>query len=829
VLSIAPDLTEPTGEAWAQERLLGPKVEAGGFPYRVAANLRWKTVAENETVLLPVSASFVAYSRTLIDRQDDARPMDAVQRRRAERELRAVIEGALLASPSRVHAVMRFGSLQHAAVLYELSLTNPRLSAHVTLHWLRSADVWEPDFMRRWAWLLRAATREPRLTLVCTTEHQRRELAARSGISLAVAAQPSSAIDDEEAWALLSGPQRGDSAQRVLLPLADGDTERAEETLALAEPLSRALAKRRAELLVCGEAVNGFETGPESLATLLVGGTEPQEFLSHLRSSKAVVLPHLPPRYADHTAGVAVDALYSGAALIALRGTAPAWMIDTYHCGVVVDEGRPDEIAAAVDRLVAPAETESFDLRAAGKAYFRKNSWHRLAKDVIASMPTPAVSPLVPATPDGDQVAVPLIGPLPRRQEGRVREIRATLELLAAFGIEMKAAALAPQSEGAVLQILNTETAGIALGEDRGDLEGLRRTFVGSGMPMPSIAALQDTPEGGLTATILDMLGPEGRQGESVLVTFRPTVAGETIQLVEELRPIAAIVSFDDSLGAHHGDLAREFDAKGYTVLVSELHPRLRSDGTDAAWRVAAYPFVSDLPWARGRLLVVPPQVSLAYIKYVMLETGQSLAYEDEDDPAQHSQEIWAQAPKLEPGKALAHAPGPGEVWRREAFTVQGQTPEKMFRLRETESTRVHRTFIRGKVKEGRPLTFSVDCVQDGRRFVSLWLSDVRHKARCEAVFDLESGLPVGSNENFEDPSVSLEAGAVVTGETNDGWPIYRLWISVSAYPFSEEVQAQLVTRSSSGGSKQHRGDPERGVIARDMLLELTPIPSRVR
>lgn len=818
VVSLAPDLTGQQGEAWAQERMLAPKVEAGGVSYRVAANVRWKQGGGQPAASpMPVSASLTAFSATL---GGDPEAATAAQRERAVRELRTTVEGALLATPGRLHAIMRQGSLEHAALLYELSRENPRFSAQVTLYWLRSADIWTPDFLRRWKWLLRAALGDPRLRLACTTEHQRRELEARSGISLPVAANPSTLVDDEQAWQLLNAPRPPRDGRRIFLPAGNGGG-----TPIAVGPLARSLGKRQAELVLCEGSAEASGDG----VTVLPQELAEEDLLSYLRSSDAVVLPYLPPHYADHHSGMAVDALYAGAAIVALRGTSLAQMAERYRCGVVIDEGRPEEVAAAIDRVIAPGAAEKLDIRQAGLAYFRKNSWHRLAQDVIDSMPTAESGPMVPASAEEDQVPVPLVGPVPRSQQGRADPIRAVQELLNQHGVPLSAGALPLESEGLLLQFLLPGKAGIVLAESEEALPAVAQALQAAGTPMTAVEAAAGE-DGMALARQLSAIEKAAEQlAQGLLVSVQPRLAGALPDLLGSLQPLAAVIAYDDALGGHHGDVARDLDALGYLVLVVEQHPRLHPDEPEMTWRIAAYPFVSDLPWSRGQLIALPPEASLFSLKQLLLQTGTALGFEDQDDPARRSQDIWARAPGLNHGLVLTHAAAPGELWRREAFLIGGPDEAGLAYLEETDALRVHRTFVKAQVPAGKPLTFSVDCAQAGRRFITLWLSDKGNKPRAEATFDLDSGLPVGTSSQLEDPTVMIEAGGVEIGRTADERPLFRLWISVLDYPQDEEVHAQLLTRAGSGGSKQHKGEPGRGVIARDMLMELTPIPSKLR
>ncbi len=837
ILSIAPDLKNRDSSGWRIERLLGDRVEAKGHRFAVAASMIWsheaaegKAPAEDQ---LTVSARFSLGTEELLTRLRGKTGSRSAVHRKARWEIRHAVEGALLSTEGRVHAYMRRGSLEYAGMLYEIARENPRLSVEVTLAWLGTTDIWKPNFLKRWMWLLSAADSDARLRLTCETEHLSRQIEARSGIFLDVAAVPSERLDDEQAARLIEmpRPERSDARERVYFPGLENGAASEDHSKEIARVLFERMGKERVQ--------NWYRDPPAAQsqhddfaneAQRVEADLSAQDYMEWLSSCSAVVLPHAVPDYADRTTGLAVDSLFAGVPFVAQRGTSLAVMAERFGCGTVIDEGRPEEFVEAVERLLSRSNEAARDLGTAGQSYLAGNSWSGHAKSILANIPTEETGPLVPAAAEDERIAVPLIGPIPRDQAGMVNEAGAIQALFSTLGLPIEYADLLDRSPDALALLLTTAEESLVLakselGAARLKQEAMRKEA--TSLMSLRVEPAEDQSAGGIAKHLLSFRQEVDDQSASLLITASPSIAGAAVNLAITLNPAAALIAFDDSQGKSHADLAKQLDAMGYLVLVSEYHPRLRAKDPPAFWRVAAYPFVSDLPWASGRLLALPSNTSMGYLKHLLLKTGQQLAFEDEDDPALLAMEIWADAKAPDPSLILASAAAPGDVWLREAFTVNGTTPDGLVRMEETDKIRVHRTYVSGDVPAGSPLTFSVDCAQDGRRFVTLWLSDGKNKSRAEAIFDLDMGQVVSASSHLGERSAKVEAHCVRNGQASDGRAIYRLWMSVSNYPHPETVNGQLLTRSSVRGGRQHQGVPGRGLLARRMLLELTPHPSK--
>ncbi|GAB5470933.1 MAG: hypothetical protein Kilf2KO_39630 [Rhodospirillales bacterium] len=838
VLSLAPDLEKPEGEIWAVERRLAAKVEAGGLPYGIIANARLETVlpqdSEAARAVGSISYGLKIGSRYLLEKKAEGPKAYEMAYHRVQRELASSLEGALLATEGRVHAYLRRGSLEHAEILYAFAGENPRLSVQVNLHWFESQSVWEPNFLRRWMWLLQAATSNPRLTLTCATEHQARALEARSGLRLPVTAQPSAALDDDQAWALLNRPAATPNSQRILLYGAKSTLEGDDERRDIATAIANVLPQENSEILIT-ERLPSVASGEDDLAgrvTLLDPGVGDENYLDLLESCRAVVLPQLPPDFADRTASIAVDALYAGAPLVTQRGTSFAEIAKAYTAGLVTDEGTPEEVADEIVTLLERSNGQRTAQRLAAKSYYRENSWHRLAQEIIETVPSAEASPLVPAALESEVVAVPLIGPLPRAQASRAREVLAVGDLLSAMGVGFAQARLVEQAPMGSLQLLSSDGRGLAIVPDARSQGAMQSQAEASDKALAKdlqIALAQGKDSAALLEQAVAFAATMPNDRHRLLVLQAPALAPDALDLIQALAPLAAVIAFDDAIAPCHAALAEALDAMGYLVLVSEHHPQLQKGDANSAWRIAAYPFFSDLPWARGRLLVLPPNASLGYTKHLLVTTGDDMAFVDADDPVRRGMEIWADAGPLDPQATLAFAAAPNKLWKPEGFTVTGKTPEGLTRMEESEAMRVHRTYIPAQAQAGSPITLSVDCAGLGRRFVMLWLSDKKSQPRAGAIFDLQSGALAVIESQLEDKSLVIEAAGAAIGQTTDGKPIYRFWLTVPAYPQDEEILGQVLTRAATAGGRQHKGMPGHGLLLRDLLLEAAAGPSKVR
>ncbi|MEO1193664.1 MAG: hypothetical protein AAFY02_18050 [Pseudomonadota bacterium] len=836
VLSLAPDLASEASADWAAEKMLAAKVEAGGKAYGLIANVAFETILQAEPEArhpiekmsfgLKTKSSVFAYGTALSDKER------AALMRRVARELASALEGALLDGNGRIHVLLRKGSLEHAEILYPLVKAYPRLSLEVTLEWLQSQAIWQADFLRRWMWLLEAAERDARFALVCATAHQAANLEERSGFTFPVAARPSASLDDDQAWELLNSAVEQPSTARILLHSDADSPVAAEERAAIASALTRSMPLGQSEILISERLPDGLVEEPAGMQiTSIDQGLGGGPSLEALQSSRALVLPQLPPTFADRTSGVAVDALYVGTPMVVQRGTGFARLVERYQAGIVAGEGSPDELAEGAAALAARSNGQRQAQRNAAKDYYRQNSWHRLAQDTLDRLPTPTTCPLVPAAPESETVLVPLVGPIPRAQAARTREIQAVATLLEAMGVPFAKGGLIEQAPRGSLQFLTSDGQGLILVDSETAETAVKNQIAGLSDEQAAGLKVMRAPHKDSKAVQQQAAAVAAGLGEgqhSILVIQDPDLAPDSLTIIEALGPLAAVIDFDDAERSCHAQVARDLADLGYLVLISEQHPRLRRGEPDLAWRIAAYPFVSDLPWARGRLLALPPNALLGYLKYLLTATGDNMAFVDPDDPKRRSREVWDDAPLMNPERIVAHAPAPSALWRREAFTVTGNTPEGLTRLEESEATRVHRSYLAGEVRAGEPVTLSVDCAALQRRFVMLWISDRKNNSRAGATFDLQSGTPVTIEDQLDDKSAVIEAGAVQLGETREGRPLYRIWLTIPSYPTSEEVLGQLLTRSAASGSRQHKGTPGRGVMARDFLLELSPGPSKI-
>ncbi|GAB5470189.1 MAG: hypothetical protein Kilf2KO_32190 [Rhodospirillales bacterium] len=840
LLSMTPDLRDQVGHFWNYEQKLGPMIESGGHPYWIAANALWSEAeAEatgsdsekgetDEESRTRVDCNLFTFSWTLANKPEEDDDYRAVVGAQVLVEFAETIDRALAACSGRLHIYMYVGSLDHAALLYEIARERPRVSAHVNLFWFRSSDTWEPKFLKKWMWLLRAAKQDPHLTITAMTAHQRRQVLERSGVDLAVAKHPSPLIGDSVAWRLLNEPKPARRRKRVFFPSAN----RPEKGTALLFDTARLLVEQHGDLdleLLFRTSPFDPKSKPEEdplfpYVTLLEGHIEEADFIDALRMSDAVVLPYLPPDFSDRTSGIVIDALYAGAPSVVMRGTYLAEIVQRYGCGLVVDEGRPEEVAAATATLLRADDPQAWDFRESAKLYFRAHSWQRLAQEVISSLPTAETAPPVTELPDSDAAAVALLGPVPRAQAGSIDLTAATLRCLAACGVESPAAALLDSQTSPIAQVLRADGKCLTVAANSRAADLTRTETERQG---PALAAQrQIEPLGPDLATQIAAFADDSADMTfDLLIGNDPDLVPGLLQAVQGLRPKAVLIAFDEEVLACHANLAEALDDLGYLVLVSEQHPRLRTFEEEAFWRLSAYPHISDLPWAKGTIVALPAEVDLAEVKAAFLESGRNLEFQEIEDPAELGAEIWAQAQPVQESTVLAAAAAPDKTWKPVGLDSVGQTPDGFAVLTETPSLMVHRSYLPFTAKTDQPLTLALDLAEMGRRFVVLWLTDEKNQPRAEAILDLRTGKVIAARSLLEDCQVF--AVALPIAKRKSGVPIYRAWMSLDRYPTGEKLQAQIVTRAASTGSIRHLGEANKGVLVRNFLVEAQATPSR--
>ena len=559
--------------------------------------------------------------------------------------------------------------------------------------------------------------------------------------------------------------------------------------------------------------------------TLLEGHIEEGVFIETLRSCSAVVLPYLPPDFADRTSGIVIDALYAGTPSVVIRGTFLAEVVRKYGSGIVADRETPVEVARAVVSLLKAEGGPLQGFRSSAMLYFQANSWQRLAQEIIDSRPGPETAPLVDPPSAAGAAPVALLGPFEPSQAGRARPLEALRALLhGARGGKIFTLLEARQDQP--LQLVSTEGKGLSIAASTYAAE---RASARLKEHPPELAARMHVEalagEAELTDQVQAYCTAAGVKAVEVMVGNDPAWAGVTVSLIGRMKPKAAVVAFDDGAGASHTALAEQLTQEGYLVCLAEDHPQIGDEEERAFRRLAAYPMVSDLPWARGHLLALPAGTALPAIAAAVLESGENLAYEEAVDPQEKGLEIWEAAEQPRPGTVLAFARRPNSDWQLAGLEVVEKRSEDFFTLlTETQSLRVHRSAIKGHITAGQPVTVAIDLVASGRRFVTLWLTDVKNRPRAEAVFDLDGGQLLRSSTAVGD--VESFAAAVPIGADAEGSTIYRAWISIKAYPQSEEVHGQIVTRATAGGSLLHRGEADKGVKARRFLMEIAETPS---
>ncbi|MEO1191384.1 MAG: glycosyltransferase [Pseudomonadota bacterium] len=815
ILSITPDLRDRIGHFWNYELRLAPKVESGGYPYWIAANADW---ADSEPEVSTdqaanVDCSLLTFSWTLANKPEESEAYIHAMSQQVMAEFRLAIGRALAATPGRLHVYMYCGSLEHAAIFYELARQEPRLSAHVNLFWFRTAEAWKPDFLKDWMWLLRAAHQDPQLTITAMTAHQSRQIEARAGIRLDVAVHPSPLIGDKQALELFAKPRPARPRKRIFFPSANRPEKGTGLLFDSARLLVERLGDQDLELLFRTSPFDPKSKPEEDplfpYVTLLDGHIEESAFIEAMRGSDAIVLPYLPPDFADRTSGIVIDALYAGAPTVVMRGTFLAEVVETYGCGRIIDEGRPEEVVAAIaDILEAEAQAPQ-DLREGAKRYFRANSWQQMAQEVISSLPSASLPASQP------NAGLILLGQLPRAQGGFCNPVAACLELL---GDDPAKAAALQRQEGLVLQLLEQEGPGPIVAATSRAAELAKTRAATTDLPIAVVGA-------DLVAQTRALRRVADGSAPKLLLGGEPAQATTLASLASDLNASAVVLPIDGEVGSDFADAAAALAKAGYQVLFAEDHPRLQTFEVPIFRRLLFYPQLSDLPWARGSLIALRSALSLPAIRAAVVKTGRHLAYQASVDPVEIGVELLAEASPAHKDTTIASAGAPNEAWQLYGFDKGESLGAGFTRLTETETLRVHRTGISFSSRPGEPLTFAVDLVEKGRRFLVLWLTNDKNQPRAEAVFDLRTGRLLSSQCFLSD--IELFAVAVPLKETFEDGPVYRAWLSLDRYPDDEKLQAQLVTRMSAVGSLQHIGEAHCGLLARRFLVEAKATPSR--
>ena len=309
---------------------------------------------------------------------------------------------------------------------------------------------------------------------------------------------------------------------------------------------------------------------------LLEGYIEEEVFIAALRESSVVVLPYTPPHFANRTSGLIVDALYAGVPSVVVRGTFLAKIVERHGSGIVVEGATVEALAAAALKILK--EGAGSDFRAAARDYLRGNAWACLAAEILETLPDKAHPGDLGEVPNNADCHAPvsLLGPVPRTRGARLDAQPALMACLD----------LAPQAE-----------------RSAGEEIRLRRVA-------------------GAERSLLEMVS-----GEScvLLVSGRAEDVAQALQAVLQHRPQAALLAFKGA--SQQAEIAETLDRAGYLVLVSERYPDLGDGRPTPFWRLAAYPFVSDLPWAEGDIIALPGSLSLKQVRETFAAFGHETHY----------------------------------------------------------------------------------------------------------------------------------------------------------------------------------------------------------
>ena len=117
---------------------------------------------------------------------------------------------------------------------------------------------------------------------------------------------------------------------------------------------------------------------------------------SHLLSEADIIaLPYDPKVFAERTSGLVVDAAYLGKPMIVLEG---GWIADTvskFGNGIIVTSFSSEEFVPAVNDLIR--DYSKYSSSDKSKAYFSKNRWSNLVKQILDTKTQLKSGPIGPA------------------------------------------------------------------------------------------------------------------------------------------------------------------------------------------------------------------------------------------------------------------------------------------------------------------------------------------------------------------------------------------------------------------------------------------------
>ncbi|MEM6846854.1 MAG: glycosyltransferase [Pseudomonadota bacterium] len=835
VLSINFDLVDQVGHYYNYEAKLGPAMQALGVDYHVAANRRFSKQKSSDPLTIdgivfhPV---FSVHSWSVGNAPRDAERFETARRLTVE-QLTDAVERAAIAAPGDLIVYMYMGSLDHLEILHQATIGLPNVRVVTNLFWLKTSDVWSRDFGKIHGAVLSELENRPTLAATAMTTHQALALAERRNLKLPVACHPSPVFSDAKARELIAkhkAPRQAGAPVRIFMPAAD----RIEKGADLLAPIGIALRR----LFGGSDALELiFRTDPlkhhshsTSLASELgayklhEGYIEEDVLIDTLATADVVILPYLPPDFANRTSGLLVDALYAKTPVVVAGGTWLATFVERYESGVVVDPADPNEIALAAFRLVHSGEDPSA-LSSGARRYQQEHSWAALANQILEASrydtnhrwhdgefaaPMPSPLPVVSAAPSADAqidyftLSKHLAAPIAER-------------IVIFQGTDT--AQLTHKSEGFSGHLVMTDAS-----------TGLRNG-AGEGVTVhDGRGALETAP---VVNTILDEV--KDKDGVIVLQSFEEAMAPSFWRATERLSPAMVVLGFQPRCFAAPGraalQAAYEFTRLGMPVAVVERRPLPgRIDERAPIRRVALglhRPSSPDLPCD---VVAWRADLDVMAIKAAFGVATSNAEYVEAVTDEMRAAALLAEAPAIDETLILKFAPTKDDGWQIHGLNAGAVTPERLTPLQEVaDLKRVHRVALPFRAQSQKPITISVEVEADRTQFITLWLTDLNNKIFVEATYDLVSNKSVGLKTSNGQSSETVTQGIAPSADAGqDIGKQCRIWLTVDQWDNDAEYQAQVVIRESAFGSVHYVGTPERSVRLRNMLVEARERPSRL-
>lgn len=857
ILSLNPDLVDKVGHYWNYEAKLQPEMQARGCLYRVAAStmigsdLVAELSSDGTAVIdgITVDPCLSVHSWTLANRigvrTDSFEEVEASVFAEFER----AIDRARAAAPGELLVYMYTGSFEHLNILYQISRDRPDVRVVVNFFWLKTADVWSPRFASKYAWLLDELQNDPRIFATAMTPHQMRALEARTGYTVPVAAHPSPLINDAEARRIIEAPTIGRSDQiRIFFPSANRVEKGSELLFDITARLVSMLRGRDYKIVFRTNPLGPDATEEEVAALgnygLLEGHIEEEDFIFTLKSADVVVLPYLPPDFADRTSGLLIDALYAGTPVVALGGTWLAECASRHGFGRVVNIPEGEHIARAVYETALAVKQGEYDMREAARSYFSENSWAGLCDQILQN--TSSDMDVYWSIEQQEQAenlretALPLLGQVRPLASGALDILKLARNVLApterphlvANGIRNAGSLIEVDGLGWSGCILEHDP--ILFGQVSDRLASLSQenwSLIDARPPSGQMTYRDYKRRLGFLVEVLNAPS-EPRDVALILDDLDPELGELVRDWVNYSRPSLVSLNFTstniDRPAEVASDLAAWLHASGYQTMIAEFwHPR-RVGEIGHLRRVTLAPYRPSRPNTDCQLIALRNGVPLDQLKQALASSTINCEYVETSSAEAIAERLWSAAENAQPAEVIRAYSAPADKhWELAGLTGGDADALGFVPISETDENRVHRSFVKVSSTADRPMTFSLELLRTTQRFISLWLTDMTNKVLAEATFDLEL-----------EKCVAVQSPSPLVGEDPFGGIVrieglpedktgFHVWLTVASLQTDQPVLAQLVLRNSAGSTARYAGASTNTVGVRNLMIRCSDLPAQ--